>query len=123
MIYSLSLKAVHVGQAFLLNDSLLKILDLIFLPISYQQYAISQNFLQSDCDNLYYYLLFYVTCICLIWTIILRLLLVSYLVNNPYQRDHNGNKQDISAFVQSLAIYVIMFNIKSLYCILPNKIK
>ena len=26
-------------------------------------------------------------------------------------------------FVQSLAIYVIMFNIESLYCILLNKIK
>ena len=37
--------------------------------------------------------------ICLIWTIYLvDLLLVSYLVNIPYQRDHNGNKQDISAF-------------------------
>ena len=35
---------------FFFNQRLmLKILDLIFLPISYQQYAISQNFLHGDC--------------------------------------------------------------------------
>ena len=32
------------------------------------------------------------------WTIIISLILVSYLVNIPYQKDHNGNKQDLSAF-------------------------
>ena len=32
------------------------------------------------------------------WTIIISLTLVSYLVNIPYQKDHNGNKQDLSAF-------------------------
>ena len=36
---------------------MLKILDFIFLPISYQQYAISQNFLHGDCD-------IYITIIC-----------------------------------------------------------
>ena len=36
---------------------MLKILDLIFLPTSYQQYAISQNFLHGDCD-------IYITIIC-----------------------------------------------------------
>ena len=36
---------------------MLKILDWIFLPISYQQYAISQNFLHGDCD-------IYITIIC-----------------------------------------------------------
>ena len=30
------------------------------------------------------------------WTIIISLILVSYLVNIPYQKDHNGNKQDLS---------------------------
>ena len=58
------------------------------------------------------------------WTIIISLILVSYLVNIPYQKDHNGNKQDLSAFCAILGyIYVIMFNIESLYCILLNKIK
>ena len=32
------------------------------------------------------------------WTIIISLILVSYLENIPYQKDHNGNKQDLSAF-------------------------
>ena len=31
-------------------------------------------------------------------TIIISLILVSYLVNILYQKDHNGNKQDLSAF-------------------------
>ena len=58
------------------------------------------------------------------WTIIISLILVSYLVNIPYQKDHNVNKQDLSAFCAILGyIYVIMFNLESLYCILLNKIK
>ena len=57
------------------------------------------------------------------WTIIISLILVSYLVNIPYQKDHNGNKQDLSAFCAILGNIVIMFNIESLYCILLNKIK
>ena len=32
------------------------------------------------------------------WTIIISLILVSYFENIPYQKDHNGNKQDLSAF-------------------------
>ena len=32
------------------------------------------------------------------WTIIISLMLVRYLENIPYQKDHNGNKQDLSAF-------------------------
>ena len=32
------------------------------------------------------------------WTIIISLILVSYLENIPYQKDHNRNKQDLSAF-------------------------
>ena len=32
------------------------------------------------------------------WTIIISLILGSYLKNIPYQKDHNGNKQDLSAF-------------------------
>ena len=43
---------------------MLKILDLIFLPISYQQYAISQNFLHGDCD-IYIQLLFVILLYCL----------------------------------------------------------
>ena len=59
------------------------------------------------------------------WTIIISLILVSYLGNIPYQKDHNGNKQDLSAFcaIFGYSLYVIMFNLESLYCILLNKIK
>ena len=62
------------------------------------------------------------------WTIIISLntsQLSCILVNIPYQKDHNGNKQDLSAFCAILGYisYVIMFNIESLHCILLNKIK
>ena len=37
-------------------------------------------------------------CCVIMWTIIISLILVSYLENIQYQKDHNGNKQDLSAF-------------------------
>ena len=44
------------------------------------------------------------------WTIIISLILVSYLVNIPYQKDHNGNKQDLSAFCAILGYICNKFN-------------
>ena len=49
------------------------------------------------------------------WTIIISLILVSYLENIPYQKDHNGNKQDLSAFCAILGYIYRWSRIKTSY--------
>ena len=57
------------------------------------------------------------------WTIIISLILVSYFEIFHTKRTTMEISRIYLLFVQSLAIYVLMFNLESLYCILLNKIK